>query len=401
MRILHFTPDEKFLPFVQQTFEEVYSGENEYRIPQLTGRPLKYFQKGDHIKVVPESYWNNSKEIKHDIASCDCLLVHYMNPLFAKGVLSASDDILVGWIGWGGDYYHIIEPYIGKLHLPTTQALVSDLQINRRVTVDRMIKFGGYLVNSPMLAMEKILNKIFSVLTNKNSYVEKVSSRIDFAWVNPEEMEMFELALPEFNRNYHRICYYSDDKIFARGSERMDGPDVLVGNSATPTNNHLELFEMIEKTDLGDRCLIVPLNYGDVVYAEAVERIGKSRFGTRFISIRNYMPLDEYYELLGRCGTVMMNHIRQQAGTTIATALYKGAKVYLRNENPVFSFYKKMGMRLWSIQDDLGDDVFGPISHDEMKHNRSVLSEYWGHERALKQIQQLEELVEAKHAKQS
>jgi len=47
------------------------------------------------------------------------------------------------------------------------------------------------------------------------------------------------------------------------GDKLQDNYNILLGNSATYTNNHLDCFEVISKIDLNNRKIICPLNYGD------------------------------------------------------------------------------------------------------------------------------------------
>ena len=93
-----------------------------------------------------------------------------------------------------------------------------------------------------------------------------------------------------------------------------------------------------------------------------------------------------------------MNHIREQGVTTISTALYKGAKVFLRNENTLRKFYSQLDIRTHSIQDDLSPDShwYGPLSAEETTHNRRQLTAYWGHESAITQIKKLRFMIEKK-----
>ncbi len=398
MRILHFAPDDKFLPFVQRSFEEVFPGASEYRVLGDANKPLQFLMSGSNVRVVETSYWS-SHDVRLDMENCDCLLVHFMTADFSKALRQVPNDVLVGWIGWGGDYYHLFEPFLGNLHLPETSALMKRLSAGVNQKSGRIWRFLIRSSKEPAL----LVNKARSLLNTqqvRDLNIDAIVPRLDFVWVNPEEVGMFERALPKFRKRYHRICYYSSEDIFRAGARRMHGPDILVGNSATPSNNHIELFETLNGLDIDGRRLVVPLNYGIPAYGEKIAQIGRAKFGSCFFALRDFMPLDEYSELLGGCGTIMMNHVRQQAGTTIATGLYKGAKIYLRNENIVGPFYRKMGMRLWSIQDDLNaeSDIFGPLSEDETLRNQKILDEYWGHQAALNAIRELEVMVENKRS---
>lgn len=399
MKILHFAPDDKFVPFVQRTFETVFPGCNQYRIPLDRGNSFKFIAAGPGVKAVEPGYWH-SKQLRQDLVWADCLVINFMTPQFAAALAKAPPDTLVIWAGWGADYYRFIEPFLGDFYLPRTSALVSTLRMTDRPMRLRLLELARRGRESPAHVLALLARRLGSLAGKDESMVHRVIGKIDYVSVLEEEKALFEQAFPEFQKNYHRIQLYSAEEVFSVGPERMCGPDILLGNSATPTNNHLELFDALESADLAGRRLIAPLNYGNEKYGDEIERVGRDRFGDAFEPLRDFMPLDEYYSYIASCGTVMMNHVRQQAGTTVATALYKGAQVFLRNENPLLSFYRNMGIRVWSIQDDL-EGVTQPLqapSVGERASHRQLLESHWGHETALDSIRTLERLAARKRA---
>jgi hypothetical protein len=194
----------------------------------------------------------------------------------------------------------------------------------------------------------------------------------------------------------HRICYYSAEHVFDVGPAAWAGPDILAGNSATPSNNHAELFRLLARHDLEGRSVITPLSYGDPDYARAVERLGRRILGDRFISLRRFLPPEEYAARLKRCGTVVMNHVRQQGGTTVFTALYKGARVYRREESPMFQYFTGMGLGIRGMRElAAAERPFEPPTPGEHERDREILGEYWSHDRARTQVRELGERVAA------
>ncbi|MEE9912509.1 MAG: TDP-N-acetylfucosamine:lipid II N-acetylfucosaminyltransferase [Deltaproteobacteria bacterium] len=393
MKIMHFAIDDKFIPFIQKTFEQALPGCNEYRIPGDPSKPLNFVRPGENVRVVESPYWI-SDALTRELQNYDCLIIHFMTPNFVEGIKRTPDNMLVCWVGWGGDYYDLIGPYLGNLILPQTQALMDKISRRHALIPQKIMKF----VRSPRLIIPLLKQILHQIHHTQNAGIPDIIDRVDLLWVNPEEMSMIEKALPAFRGVYHRICCYSAEEVFSFGPDRMSGPDILIGNSADATNNHLELFDMLQQLDLGESRLITPLSYGNADYGDTIMRIGQKQFGHRFIAIRKFMALENYYGAIANCGTVIMNHIRQQAGTTIATALFKGAKIYLRNENPLMPFYRKMGIRLFSIQDDLlqSENPFAPMSSDEIIRHRMILNRYWSHDVAISAVLGLKDHVEKK-----
>lgn len=397
MRILHFAPDEKFIPFIQETFEAVFPAASQFRIATEGSSRLRFVQPGENVRAIGAGYWRGD-DFQTDLASCDILIIHYLTAEFAALVPKVPERVLLGWIGWGGDFYCLFEKQFGDMLLPETRRATAKPSYRLGSVCGRIagqLNTGG---PSVALAWGKLKDSFFA--TSQAQTIRSISSRLDFVWVNPEEQAMFRAEVPDFKGPFHRIGYYSAESVFELGPPHMDGPDILVGNSATPTNNHLEIFDQLCRLDLEGRQIVVPLSYGDLHYQKLVIKAGKKRFGSRFSPITAYVPLEEYNLMLRRCGTVVMNHVRQQAGTSVATALYKGAKVYLRDENTVAQLYRHLGSRIYSIQTELvpGSEIFGPVEVPEMERNRDLLREYWGHASVLGDIRALAGMADIKRS---
>ncbi|MDA7937831.1 TDP-N-acetylfucosamine:lipid II N-acetylfucosaminyltransferase [Pirellulales bacterium] len=386
MKILHFCPDQKFIPFVQRTFEEAVPGASHYRVQSSGQNSPEFVQPIGNVEFVSKDYWFGSR-IKEEINSSDCLLVHYMYRHFANAIRHAKKDLLIGWIGWGGDYYPFLKDSLPPLILPLTQ------QIRWTKTGNK----NSYLHRLKRLKIIQSIRMSCSNQRDKNA-ISKIINRLDFLWINTTEMKAFENAFTTFKRRYHRLNYFSAEQTFALGVERFVGPDILVGNSATLTNNHVDLLEMLRPLELDGRKIIMPLSYGDSDYAQKVINYARNIFGDRVHPLVQYMTPTQYLSAISSCGTVLMNHMREQGVTTISTALYKGAKVFLRNENTLRKFYSQLDIRTHSIQDDLSPDShwYGPLSAEETTHNRRQLTAYWGHESAITQIKKLRFMIEKK-----
>jgi dTDP-N-acetylfucosamine:lipid II N-acetylfucosaminyltransferase len=374
-RVLHFASDEKFIPLTQDLFEAALPGQSEFRVHAEGGR-LRYVRAGPGVRQVGRDYFG-SPAAAEDLRGCDCLVIHGLIPHFAPALRQLPDTVLVLWAGWGFDYYDLLEPHVGPLVLPDT----ARLQRNSTVP-DRIRHFAR--------PAARIWRRLVRALHPPPLHpAQEFASRFDLISVPGGEVELVRQALPRLRAESHRIIYATTEDTLAVGPD-VAGPDVLVGNSATPTNNHAEAFAALARLDLAGRRIVVPLNYGSPAYAEAVCRLGRRQFGEAFVPLRRFMPLAEYHDVTKTCGTVIMNHRRQQAVGTLSTALYKGARVFLRPENPVYGFYSKMGITLAST-DDLarGDKVFAPLAPALRAQNRERVGAHFSRATALDAIRRL------------
>ena len=178
------------------------------------------------------------------------------------------------------------------------------------------------------------------------------------------------------------MTYYPLEVLF-KGIEnvKVRGENILLGNSASFTNNHIEAFNFLKGINLEDRKIIMPLSYGDKVYGEKVDEIGKSIFGSKLESIFHFIPLSEFNELLSTCNVVIMNHYRQQAVGNIIATLWMGAKVYLNEKNTFYHYLKRIGVYVYSIEKDLissGLYVLKGLDEEQVNHNREILKKEIG-----------------------
>ena len=191
-------------------------------------------------------------------------------------------------------------------------------------------------------------------------------------------MPLLRKAFPDFRAKHYQLHYFSREDTLERGPAQMAGPDILLGNSATPQNNHVEALHLLRRMNLQGQKIIAPLSYGNSHYADEVCRIGSGLFGSDFFPLRHYLSIDDYHEALATCGTVIMNHRRQAAMGNISAALYKGARVILREENPIYQTYTGLGVVLDSVQSIQASPSAAllPLTDDARSGNREIVGSY-------------------------
>ena len=127
--------------------------------------------------------------------------------------------------------------------------------------------------------------------------------------------------------------------------------NLLVGNSADPSNNHLEVFDVIQEIKESNFKIYSPLAYGsDEKYRDKVIAEGNDRFGLQFHSLTELISLNDYLSLLSKIDIAIFNHNRQQAMGNIITLLGLGKKVYLRSNVTHWDFFKSHGIHVYNKQ---------------------------------------------------
>ena len=156
-------------------------------------------------------------------------------------------------------------------------------------------------------------------------------------------------------------------------SNEHDGINVLVGNSADPSNHHCDVLERLAAAGHSQLNVIAPLSYGDRSYAQKVIARGKELFGNKFSALEDFIPREEYEELLKKIDIAIFNHDRQQALGNIITLLGLGKKVYIRNTVTHWDFFVGIGVAI----DNVADIKITFLDAELQKKNQLIIGQYF------------------------
>jgi len=225
------------------------------------------------------------------------------------------------WVMWGGDLYHY------KLR---GRGIRSDIQEAKRAFV---IKRMGHLV----------------------TYIKGD----------------YELAQKWYGARgeYHTCLMYPSNlyKDYVVPPKQGDTVNILVGNSADPTNNHAEIFEKLMPNKDQNIRIICPLSYGIAEYSDRIVKLGAELFGDKFSPLLDFMPFENYMELLGQIDVAVFAHKRQQAMGNTITLLGLGKKIYMRSDVTSWTIFNEQGIKVFDV-DKLD---LKPIEEDLRKKNQA------------------------------
>lgn len=123
-------------------------------------------------------------------------------------------------------------------------------------------------------------------------------------------------------------------------------PDVtriLVGNSASPANNHLSVFEQLKGFRHEKVQIVVPLNYaGHQSYVDAVVARGRELFADKFVPITEVMAKAEYDDLLSSIDIAVFGHNRQQGLYVAYYMLIHGKKLFVKGDTSSFETFAQL-----------------------------------------------------------
>jgi hypothetical protein len=137
---------------------------------------------------------------------------------------------------------------------------------------------------------------------------------------------------------------------------------IQVGNSANPTNNTIEILEILANYKNSNIKIFCPVSYGDPEYAKQVIKMGDQLFGDKFTPLTHFLDKNAYAEFIADIDILIMNHQRQQGLGNIFSYLYLGKKVYIRSDNSSFTFFGQHEIQVYDTaqlyQSSNANDLF-------------------------------------------
>ncbi len=366
MKVLHLVNDEKFIDFIARQF--ALSGDEHRYIVHQPGGTLRHIKSVEPWRIVGDSYFS-SPTLQQDLAACDALIVHFMTPMAARLVLQAPHHLIIAWSGWGADYYHLLPG--GDMALLGAETARIERRLQRRKALRHPVAMAKFLLGR--LRRHSLQSRLILPAVRR---VQLFSAPL------PEDYTLLQKALGAgFPAQYSQINYASEEETFAIGAVELSGNDILVGNSASASNNHVEAFKLLARHDLTGRKVVVPLSYGDADYRDEILRQGTTILGQHFDPIVDFMPLADYNAHIARCAVVVMNHQRQQALGNIGTLLYQGARLFFDERNVVYDFLRRHGAHVYRTAELPNESAFAPLTASQRQHNRQVLQDFWGRDK--------------------
>jgi dTDP-N-acetylfucosamine:lipid II N-acetylfucosaminyltransferase len=241
------------------------------------------------------------------------------------------------WIAWGGDLYHY------KLR---KKNLKSEFFESRRRII---IKNIGHIVTG-----------------TKGDYLLAVK------WYNA--------------KGIHHKCFNYPSNVFSVNEIKAKNDNtinILVGNSADPSNNHFEIFDKLRPFKKNNIRIVVPLSYGsNRVYAEQVVSEGQKQFGNSFEALLKFLPPESYIELLGNIDIAIFNHKRQQGLGNLIQLIGLGKKVYLDKTSTLNGVFEEYGMIVY----DVGKIDMNLIEKDIALNNTQMVRKHFSEASLLKSL---------------
>ncbi|WP_028862345.1 TDP-N-acetylfucosamine:lipid II N-acetylfucosaminyltransferase [Psychromonas aquimarina] len=191
--------------------------------------------------------------------------------------------------------------------------------------------------------------------------------------------EFYESLMYESNVfNYTELKSVNDDVV-----------RIQVGNSADPANNHLEIFDSLQKFKQDNIKVYCILSYGEKPWSngwtQKVINRGKELFGDKFIPIVDFMDFEIYLEFLSKIDIAIFAHKRQQAMGNTISLLGLGKKVYMRSDVTSWELFSSIGVKAF----DVNDISLAGLALNEKENNIETIKNFFSKEKYYQQLKNL------------
>lgn len=371
LKILNCVPDDKFIDGIIHSFDATTERcLHEYVIISEDNSPnFRYIKLKERILVIKSSDFISYLNTGH----FDALIIHGLRTTILNLLPLINKHVIVIWKAWGFDIYtspHILDPFIKlELYKPLTKRAI----------------------RKPLLSRLRELHGFIFYLQHKR-FIHRAISRINlFSGVLQCEYDMMS-----------KLNYFKAERIYypyisltscPQDDYSSPGPNILVGNSNDPSNNHLDIFEVLKQADIGQRIIYCPLNYGGSnEYKQRVINAGKQYWGDAFVPLTTYLPQEEYFQIIKSCSITIFNHERQQALGNISSALANGCSIYLSQTSVNYRELSQEGYKLFDIIKDLPQLL--ELNESEIQINRNIAKRQLSTEFFLKEVYEMYDRIE-------
>ena len=352
-RLLHFFTDEKVVNDAIESFETAYHNENLFLVLSKDGSPTLVKPHKNTLFLRYKSL--ELKEIVKQSNSFGEIIFHSMDYQFSH-IIQKMNHPNITWIIWGADMY-------GPLLYRKGYQLYTDEKALYKVRARKMPVF------------------LYKALTALRDYVLyraqiKINGKINSVSAYATDYNLLVKYYPEFYKCQNKFFFYYpiekmlDDQIIDR---YVSGDNIWVNNAAGYNGNHIAVLKKLSHFK-HLKTVSAPLSYGIPYWAKYVEEEGKKILGDHFFPIMTFLPKFEYYKLFLSSNAFVFGHLRQCAVGNIIIALYLGAKVFLFKANPLYDFYKSLGVTIYNIDEELTEEnAYTPMSDDLRRKNRQIM----------------------------
>ena len=364
-KIIHISNDEKFINSAREQFETVVPNSNLFFVftPNESYKLKHVTPENNVIKVLnnKESHLCMLSKIKKQ----DIVIFHSLTPHFYSFLLKLNKKNTVVWFCFGFEIYNDKNYFsINEVYAQLTKIKFIPLV---KESLTKKIK------NQLRPYVRYVKRKLYVIEESNEEYKKRVIERVDYLCSSyKEEFTIITNKIKQKKKEFNYWSYPLEKIVDITDLSFPSEKNILIGNSAVPTGNHLDVFVKVKLKKINQ--VTVPLSYGDEAYIKEMKRLGYDFFGNNFNPITEFMPLPLYNEIIKKNSIAIFYNARQQAIGNIIAMIWNGAKVYLNSKNTFYCFLNRNGFVIFDFDKDFNkSNSLELLAESEIAHNRKLL----------------------------
>lgn len=155
---------------------------------------------------------------------------------------------------------------------------------------------------------------------------------------------------------------------------------ILVGNSASPSNNHIDALNKLAHLADKNIQIIMPLNYaGDPEYVEQVINHANSLFKNKVTAITSMLSKAQYDALLNKVSMTVFAQQRQQGLYVAYAMLLMGKPLFLLGSTSSYTNLSALGFKLHKTDslDDISFNELTNLTNEFNSNNANLMQQHF------------------------
>jgi dTDP-N-acetylfucosamine:lipid II N-acetylfucosaminyltransferase len=270
-------------------------------------------------------------------SAADLVVLYELDFVKSYIALKIPQNITVAWRFFGAEIYS------NNLDIYLSESSLNSFNANKE-------KF------SKLLNPKSIYRKLVSLSKNRSfigNHFEEAIERINlFMCLSEQEYN----HLTHIQKNLPPFIQIPTDIKFPKRSIPSKTNLVIIGNSRSIFNNHIDIIDIIENARFSEQLrFLIPFSYGVELYYTREIRLRVKNAKKNIELLENFMSYDAYFDLVSTAKAAVFNGYRQMAMGNICEAINSGLKVYLNTHNVIYQWLKDSGIKIFTIEEFASD----------------------------------------------
>lgn len=292
--------------------------------------------------------------------SADIVVLYDLCSMKAYIANQLPTTVIVIWRFFGMELYSKMPEYVFS-----KKTLIANVKQNKK----------GLLLN-----LKDVLSPIYNILKFrtifKREFDKAAFKRVDYFHGLSEKEYLFLKEYWPKLPPFLQINYKPYTKISI--TNNTESNLILVGNNRSAYNNHLDIIDLIQKSNNNNKFkFLMVFNYGqNSPYANAVRT--KAAEVKEIEVLDDFLTIEKFNYLQSNTNALVMNGYRQMAMGSIFIALRNNVKIYLNKKNIMLDWLKEEGFKVFTIEDfslDLERESI-QLTENEVLHNQNQMIKF-------------------------